>query len=431
MVSRHHTPRLRYVLRHVLCQHLGLDFSFVSTKEEVPPNSAAIFYDNEPETGSFSIPEAGLLSEVGVRSQQPEVQGRGHEVRLFPSPGYHTFSFDLFSAIFYLLSRYEEHLPFDADVHGRFPAAASLGHQHDFLEVPVVQLWVRELREKLHSHFPFLEMSWPPFHFQPSLDIDQALSVRGKGLLRTTGSLVRSLKSPQELAQRLQVLAHLRPDPFDNFEYLKDLHQKHEIRPLVFFLMAPWSPWNKNLNPRGRHMQRLIRQVRQWADVGLHPGYEAATDASALLAQKKLLEQTIQQPVAKSRQHYLRLLFPETAHTLLQLGMEADYSLAFADAPGFRAGTAVPFPFYDLQREEETSLRLYPSCVMDVTLRHYLRLSPEMAIERVLAILNEVLRAGGWFIPIWHNESLSEQGPWEDWRKVYERLLQRGKELSS
>ena len=40
--------------------------------------------------------------------------------------------FDLFAAVFYLLSRYEEYLPYEPDMYFRFPHAQSIAFQNNF-----------------------------------------------------------------------------------------------------------------------------------------------------------------------------------------------------------------------------------------------------------------------------------------------------------
>ncbi|MFY7816329.1 MAG: DUF7033 domain-containing protein, partial [Chryseobacterium taeanense] len=49
--------------------------------------------------------------------------------------------FDIFSASFYLVSRYEEYLTFTPDQYGRFPHTASIAFREGFLDIPLVQHW--------------------------------------------------------------------------------------------------------------------------------------------------------------------------------------------------------------------------------------------------------------------------------------------------
>jgi len=56
------------------------------------------------------------------------------------------FSFDIFAASFYLLSRYEEYLPHQKDQFGRYAHTNSLAFREEFLQLPLVNIWIEELR---------------------------------------------------------------------------------------------------------------------------------------------------------------------------------------------------------------------------------------------------------------------------------------------
>jgi hypothetical protein len=61
----------------------------------------------------------------------------------------------------------------------------------------------------------------------------------------------------------------------------------------------------------------------------------------------------------------------------LEAGITEEYSMAFPEAPGFRAGTCKPFYFYDLKNEKVTDLKIFPVTCMDATFVYYLKQSPE------------------------------------------------------
>ncbi len=99
--------------------------------------------------------------------------------------------------------------------------------------------------------------------------------------------------------------------------------------------------------------------------------------------------------------------------------------------PGFRAGVCTPFYFYDLKKEERTSLKVWPITLMDRTLKDYLHKVPEESQDIINTYVDIVEKAGGWFIPVWHNDSLSDYGEWEGWKNVYIRMLETLKSKSS
>ena len=127
--------------------------------------------------------------------------------------------------------------------------------------------------------------------------------------------------------------------------------------------------------------------------------------------------------VTKSRQHFLIIEMPVTYNKLISAGILEDYSMGYASNLGFRAGICSPFRFYNLSEEKETDLVVYPFVVMDIALKQYLRLSPEQAIEKTGELISKVKKVNGTFMSLWHNESLSDRGVWQGWRRVFEEVV--------
>jgi hypothetical protein len=65
---------------------------------------------------------------------------------------------------------------------------------------------------------------------------------------------------------------------------------------------------------------------------------------------------------------------------------------------------------------------------MDVTLKNYLKLRPEEAIEQVDAIVQQVRKYGGTFSSLWHNSSFASSHGWEGWEMVYKALIKVARE---
>ena len=127
--------------------------------------------------------------------------------------------------------------------------------------------------------------------------------------------------------------------------------------------------------------------------------------------------------VTISRQHFLKLSVPKTYRSLIQLGIRDDYSMGYASHPGFRAGISIPFPFFDITRNEITSLTIHPITLMDVTMKDYLRLTGEQSLEMIGNLIRTVKSVNGEFISLWHNESLMGTGRWLGWRRIFEEMV--------
>jgi len=334
--------------------------------------------------------------------------------------------FDLFSMAFFLLSRYEEYLPFSADQHQRFPAKESIAYQKHFLHLPLIDLWAHRLKRLLVKRFPALSFAPPTYRFRPSIDIDMAWSFRYKGWLRSLGAVFRDAKAGRlsALRQRFDVLTNQQPDPFYTFDYMEKLHSRLQLKPLYFWLLGQYGPYDKNSDPENHHFRQLIRQQsQQTITTGIHPSYQSNAQPERIAEEKALLEDILGKSILHSRQHFLMLRFPDTYRHLLAAGIEEDFSMGYASAIGFRAGTAHPFHWYDLEKETVTSLLVHPFQLMDVSLQQYLGYSPEEALAAAGPLVEVCREVGGQFVSIWHNSSLTEDENWKGWRKVYEGLL--------
>lgn len=376
---------------------------------------------------ALHLPACGLLEADSITPQA---------VRVFEHDGLPAFfrcapgeaadlPFDLFALAFYLLSRYEEYLPHRPDRHRRFPASESLAARSGFLQQPLVDLWAFRLGDLLQRRFPGWHYQTPLFRFLPTYDVDLAWAFRHRGWIRQAGGALRQLagQNPRGLRLRLSVLSGRRPDPFFTFSFLDELHRKYELEARFFFLLADRGRYDLNPSPQEPELQALIRQISRRYRIGIHPSYRSNERPELLARELRRLEEITGLPVRDSRQHYLRLHLPHTYRRLLATGIRTDYSMGYADAAGFRAGTAHPFLWYDLRRDCATDLRIIPFQVMDGTLKNYLGLRPGQALEHLNPIVEATRKTGGIFCTLWHNSSFSSVGGWEGWKAVYEELV--------
>jgi len=124
-----------------------------------------------------------------------------------------------------------------------------------------------------------------------------------------------------------------------------------------------------------------------------------------------------------SRFHYIRLFMPQSYRDICKAGISEDYSMGYPDEPGFRAGIARPFYFYDVLEDKQTTLKIVPFQVMDATLYEYKNIDPAAAKELILKLISETKKVGGLFVSIWHNTSLLDNEEWIGWRDVFEFML--------
>jgi hypothetical protein len=169
--------------------------------------------------------------------------------------------------------------------------------------------------------------------------------------------------------------------------------------------------------------RRLIHQIDSKYLTGLHPSFNAAYSSSLISSETLRLKAILNREILISRFHFIRLFTPRSYDYIEKAGIKEDYSMGYPDEPGFRAGIARPYYFYNVITDRQTSLKIFPFQIMDTTLYKYKNLTPATSMELILNMINETRRVGGQFVSIWHNTSLLDNPDWQGWRKVFEYTL--------
>jgi hypothetical protein len=428
LYSPHITNRLRYTFNLVFRDLLGLDYNITTKPDEfVSFDGTKLNYSNARIHNELFICSKGLLFEKTIKEEEPDsIEYEGLNA-IFPVYDKESvLPFDIFSAIFYFVTRYEEYFPYLKDQYNRYDPKQSLQYKLGLLEKPIVNIWAENLKTVLSKKYPDLQFVKKQFRFIPTIDIDSGYAYRHKGLLRNIGGFARALSKVEldDIQERFKVLTRAARDPFDTYEYQFSIHKKYNLKPIYFILFAEYGHNDKNLPTYSRKFHSLIKTIGDHAVVGIHPSFNSNMKKEKLEKEIIGLSKVMNREITKSRQHFLMLFFPETYRNLSNLDIEDDYTMGFASLPGFRAGICNPFYFYDLEMDVQTKLRLHPFTIMEGTLKDYLKLSAEEATQKINSLMDEVKKVKGTFISLWHNESLSDQKRWKGWRKVYEDMLE-------
>ncbi|WP_157976183.1 polysaccharide deacetylase family protein [Lewinella sp. IMCC34191] len=414
-------PRLRYVLR-VVGDCLGYRFRFFNDRS-VFGHTETRYLITYGESGRHNFPAHPLLS-----GKPYDFSREGDDFKHSPDGGVTICQTpegpDLLAAIFFCLSRYEEYQDFTPDAYDRFSASESHAYRLGYLDRPVVREWTAAIGRRLVEWFPDLPApTTHPFEFRPTYDIDLLWAYHYRGW-RGFASGVRDLLSGHLARGLARFTVKAAEDPYQTLPFLENLHREFGLKPTYFWLLSS-RLINHDTNPfpippaQKEWMVRLSRT----STTGIHPSY-ASNDQPALVeVEKQRLESIIGRPVSDSRQHFLKLRMPETYRKLLNNGIRSDHTMGYGDAVGWRAGTNLPFPWYDLDVEKETRLTVHPFAAMDVTLCKYLDLTPPQAEATVQKLATALEPYGGPFILLWHNSSFSPAYGWAGWRAMYERLV--------
>jgi len=417
-----------YIFKHILGEMLGVEPNCTTDKEVfIAHEGPKLNYSFQPFGDEMFVMADDLLFERGISEHELTFGEYNNQKCFFQTYNKKSlFPFDLFSASFYLLTRYEEYLPFIKDKYGRFGAEESLAFEKGFLRKPLINIWSLDLAKKLENAFPELKISKPEYQFISTIDIDAAFAYKHKGMLRTMGAYAKDLLALDfdEMRLRTKVLLKKQSDPFDTFDYQFSIQEKYNLEQIYFILFADYGTNDKNTPTHSRIFRELIRFIADHADVGIHPSFTSNSVSGKLKKEIISLTKTLHREVVKSRQHFLILHLPSTYRNLMNHGITDDYSMGYASQIGFRASICTSFLFYDLEMENTTTLRLHPFAAMEGTLRDYNKLNSEESIKMYQEVIDEVKQVGGTYISIWHNESLSDEKRWKGWRAVYEKMIE-------
>jgi hypothetical protein len=413
------SKRLHYIARHLFNHLLGTDFEITQDKRFfLQQTDVCINYSEEELPRGLQIIPQGLLTEKGIRSFSDLDESEWKGLFVFFKQAKGDIPFDLFAASFYLLTLYEEYIPARLDQHERFHHEESLAYRKGFLEIPIIDRWTYLLKEELEQKsFDTSAFRLRKYRVISTFDIDHPFLYRNKGWIKNIGGAIRDLLQGNLNAtgQRAAVQLHLKQDPYFKAIHWIDEIQKQFKRPYyLFVLIAGKSPYDRKTVYPQRRFYNYLRQLQN-VTIGLHPSYLTLRNLTRLMREKTKLEDILKRPVAHSRQHFLRMQNPETFQELNLAGLQEDFTLTFAHAPGFRSGTAVPYFFYDMEREEETGLLIRPTIMMDSTFIFHQKLKPEEALQKIKNLADACKQSGGDYLSLWHNSNLSgteKENPW-------------------
>lgn len=430
------TPRLRYIADFIGKEISGQPINLTSDQGNFREyKGAKINYSSEKiADDEFRITPHSLLFEKNISSQQTDCFIWNDRKAFFKTEG--DFPFDIFAASFYLLSRYEEYLPYQKDIYGRYAHENSLAYKEDFMNRPLVNIWLKDFTESIKEKSPsFTPDSYRDyvsrFMFLPTYDIDMAWSYRHKGWWRNFGGIIKSFikNDLQQLKERINVLKGKQQDPFDAYSWMNQLHEKYKLKPYYFFLVAGKNGrHDKNISPGKKAMKDLIYDHAMNYPVGIHPSWRSGDEVSLLKKEINTLAMITGSAIYSSRQHYIRFTLPETFQRLINNGIQFDFSMGYGSINGFRASVASPFYWYDLPNEKQADLLLFPFCFMEANSFYEQKYTARQALDEMRYYYNAIKSVSGTFIMIWHNSFLGTGKLFTGWREIYEQFI---KEVSA
>jgi len=408
-------PRLDYILDYILKELCGIDYNIVYDIHKIPVEPFIFYCQQSQNVQAIQIVPVGLLSEQHIQTQSIEMGNwLGNPTLFHTQEG--SIPFDLFSASFYLISRYEEYLEHCKDKFGRYAHLDSIAFKNNFLHLPLVNIWAKELQRVIMETFPSLKVSPRVSQCIPTYDIDIAWKFKHRSFFRTLGGIVKSMVKGEykDVIQRIKVICGFEKDPFEVYEWLDALHLTNKLKPAYFFPVAnKIKGKDKNIHPSQKAYQDLIAYYAAGNCAGIHPSWQSGDSIDTLVDEVATMETITGKPVYKSRFHYLRFNLPQDYQKLIDVGIIEDYSMGYGTINGFRASVSTSFYWYNLKTEAVTPLMVYPFCWMDATCYYQLKHTAKEAFEELDAFKKSVQQCNGDLIVLSHNNFFSDEMEWK------------------
>lgn len=421
------TPRLTYIFKQLFVRMLHLPIEFTTTIEVFVAHSGPkISYTQAPLGDAFFVAAHNLLFEQGVQEQLIEMDEWEGLPIFFKTSPHSKIPFDLFAAAFYLITRYEEGLPHIKNKEGHFDPSQSLAGINHFLELPVIDCWVKQFYGDLIQAFPQLPPLGAP-KVKRSLLFDIALPFQylHHSLLSNLGLFLRALAAFDfyKIYEQLSVLLRLRSDPYNTFEFIKKRCLQNGWKPTFFFLFSKSSPFETTISIYNNAYHDLMKSVSDYFKVSALVSVKSQHRLfEALPEELKYLEKEIHREIKTVRMSQGIISVSELYSALTEMEIEEDYSMGYATVMGYRAGTATPYYHYDLSHELQSPLRIYPVVASAWVLKN---MTPAAAFSKLEKLYTALPLSSCQHIFAMTNALLKKNKSEKSWNKAFEAYINK------
>ena len=416
-------PRFTYVFKHIFTRILGIEIGFTSSIEEfVAYSDAKISYGKQPMGNELFFQSEGLLVQQGIESVDITVKEWEDTSCFFAVSSRSALPYDIFAASFYLLSRYEEYLPHVKDELSRYPASESLGYKHDFLKQPVIDIWAFKLKSVLSQAFPSIVFPKKKIEIHSVIEASQPYAVSQKGLFRNVLGYVSELLKFKmgSVLKRSKVILGLRKDPYNTFNWIIAATNASTTKVTIFFMLGDALLFSEGLSQHRKKFRSLMKYVSDYKELGLLFSPKALSDYETLKLEKKQIEEITNRTLLSTMNAQFLVNLPDVPRHLIELEVQRDFTMAYRNAIGFRAGTCTPFLFYDLDFEIKTPLEIHPIATATMAMNHMKETEIEQAVN---SLYNEVNKVKGTFTMRFSNRDFADKPQGRMWRRIFTEKL--------
>jgi len=438
-----------YLVETIFNDYLGLDFEIKKNSSSeyiiILPNKNqliiedhffSLFKDGLDYLSKENIPEFVTYSEnpFTVEENIPVLFGSPEVIIINKLEKIISCKIDIFSGIFFMLTRWEEYVIQERDQFLRFPEILSLSIRNGLAHRPIVDEYVEMLWNMLqYLGFPG-ERKLTNYEPVITHDVDHILRYRSfPKFLRILAGDLFLRKRPALILSTIKeyylIKSGRKKDSFDTFDNLMDLSESINTISHFYFLSQTqtkksnrkYENYDFRYDVNREDVSSIIKKIRSRGHiVGLHGSYKSFQDGD-LYSDEITRLRKLSTDISEGRQHYLRFLPPVTWRIEDQNNIKLDSTLGFTNEIGFRCGTCHKYAVFDFLKRERIDLIEMPLLVMEVALVKITK-DPVDFINQICSIIDIVKKYKGKFVLLWHTNSFNVY-EWKKYQKYYADII--------
>ncbi|MGB2305765.1 MAG: hypothetical protein ACPH4I_04605, partial [Flavobacteriaceae bacterium] len=284
-------------------------------------------------------------------------------------------------------------------------------------------LWAKKFYELFVKKFPELLIDEIPSNsLIPLIDVVSPYKYKYKSFLRNLVQVILNISKFKLwiILEHIMVLLGLWKDPWNNFDDFLSFFSKTKFKPRFFFLFSKISYYDQGISVFNSHFHSLIKYVADYHKSSLLVSTEARQKARSFKTELERFEKIIHRNTKFLRFNSGVTSVFDTYRNVLGMEEMVDFSLGYHDRIGYRASTAVPFRFYDLENEVETALVLYAVVAREDSLR---KMDAHSAFQKLKQLEDQIPTSTGVHVFSVSNAIFSSNNSNKSWKQAYKNYI--------
>ena len=400
------SPRFSFIIKHIFDRMLGLEIKITTDLEcFIKSDSYKLSYAKSAIGNEFFVKNFGLLYQKGVQNIDVFIE-YFEGIPYFFSTKKGCFPFDIFSASFFLLSRYEEYKCGNNEKYENFSATESIAYKYNFLEIPIIDIWVEKFKKALLEKYPNLVFNEKKYTETSVIEVAKAFKYKHKGVVRSISRSIVDIFTLNfyNFINRLKVILGFVKDPFDIYDQFINFHKEKNIRNIFFFLLANYSIHDKGISYNNVKYKYLIKYMADYSIVSVLSSYFATFDIKEMKNEQKRMNAILNRSITRFKANNNILPLPDIYRKLTECEYKEDFSMGYTSHIGFRSGTCTPYFFYDIKLEVQLPVLVHSFCFHSQVAENQ---SEKSILKKINTIKQHIKNVKGNFIPIFSNEYIA------------------------